>query len=139
MGMSFRDAYKSAGYTGPFPYGKQAASNSIVHTPEFKHYLFYLREKTAERTHQSVELLIKQLDDARLLAMVDHQVPAAIQAIMSKAKLLGYLVDKSEIELHILNKPSREPIDVTDLSVEEWQERFAPQRQLEQLNNPFDD
>jgi hypothetical protein len=71
--------------------------------------------------------------------MVDHQVPAAITAIMSKAKLLGYLVDKSEIELHILNKPSREPIDVTDLSVEEWQERFAPQRQLEMANNPFDD
>ena len=135
LGMSYRDAYAEAGYSGKFPYSK--SSNSVVYTPEFKHYLFHLREQTAERTHQSVDLLIKQLDDARLLAMVERQVPAAVQAIMAKAKLLGYLVDKAELELHILNKPSREPIDVTELTVDEWQEQFGVRPALEASNDPF--
>lgn len=140
LGMSYREAYRAAGYKGPFPYGKNAESEgSILVTPEFKHYLFSLREKASERTHQSVELLIKQLDDARLLAMVTHQPTAAITAIMGKAKLLGYLIDKSEVEMHILNKPSREPVKTLSLSVDEWQEQFNPALQIEhqQENDPF--
>jgi hypothetical protein len=119
-GMAYPEAFREAGYETQHPYTAE-----ILTSPSFRYYLFYLRERMAERTYQSVDLLIKQLDDARLLAMVDRQVGPCITAIMAKAKLLGYLVDKSEIEMHILNKPSREPTKIVELSVEDWQEQFG--------------
>jgi hypothetical protein len=129
-GMSYREAFDAAGYETEHPY-----TSAIIKEPKFLYYVFHLRERMAERTYQSVDLLIKQLDDARLLAMVDRQVSPAIAAIMAKAKLLGYLIDRSEVEMHILNKPSRDPTPVVELSVEEWQNQFGPQR----LDRPAED
>lgn len=129
-GHSYKDAFAEAGYETEYPY-----TSELLTLPKFRYYLFHLRERMAERTYQSVDLLIKQLDDVRLLAMVDRQVGGAVSAIMAKAKLLGYLVDKSEIEMHILNKPSRDPTPVVELSVDEWMEQFGPR----QLDRPAED
>jgi hypothetical protein len=40
--------------------------------------------------------IIRELEDARLLAMTGKQPAAAISAIMSKAKMVGLLSDKPE-------------------------------------------
>lgn len=119
-GLSYQKAYTAAGYKGQFPWRHQKQ----VFTDKVKHRIFEIRQSAAVATKQTIEQLLGELDDARMLAMVDRQPGAVVQAIMGKAKLLGYLIDKSEIELHMLSKPAKEPGTIIDMSVEEWQERF---------------
>lgn len=123
-GHTLKEAKALAGYIeGSSLYGKQ----SIVHNDNFKYYLFYLREQAAERTYQSIDLLVRQLDDARILAMVDRDPGAVVNAVMAKAKLLGMIgAEKHEIELNVINKPSSIPTNVVDLSLDEWKEKHAP-------------
>ena len=125
QGHSLKESYKMAGYEGSTGV---YADNSITKSADFKYYLFWLREQTMERTFQSMDLLLKQLDDVRLLAMMEREPMAAVNAIMGKAKILGMLVERSEIEHSFINKPSREPTDVLDLTVDEWKEKFAPKQ-----------
>jgi hypothetical protein len=47
---------------------------------------------------------------------------------MGIGKMMGHLADKTEIELHILSKPAREPTNEISLSPEEWQRQFTPKR-----------
>jgi hypothetical protein len=44
---------------------------------------------------------------------------------MGKAKLLGFVIDKAEIDA-TYRKPSRRPIEDKKISLEEWKEKFAP-------------
>jgi hypothetical protein len=60
--------------------------------------------------------------------MERFQFGAAANAVMGIGKLMGHLNEKSEIELHILSKPAREPTDIVTLSPEEWQRQFTPKR-----------
>lgn len=128
QGHSLVAARKLAGYAASYPiYGK----DSIVDSVEFKYYLFSLREKAVERTHQTMELLIRQLDDARLLALMERDPGAMIAAVVAKAKLLGMVGDRGELDLPI-NKPSRHPTEAHEISLEEWQRQFGePQKQLQ--------
>jgi hypothetical protein len=60
--------------------------------------------------------------------MDKSQYGPAVQAIMGIGKMMGHTADRTEIELHILSKPSREPTDVVTLSPEEWQRQFTPKK-----------
>jgi hypothetical protein len=60
--------------------------------------------------------------------MEKSQYGPAVQAVMGIGKMMGHLADKTEIELHILSKPAREPTDVITLSPEDWQRQFTPKR-----------
>ena len=127
-GHSLKSAYKLAGYDGVT--GVYSPS-SIVNSPDFKFYIFHLRERAVERTLQSIEMLVHQLDDARLLALVSRDAGGVVQAVMAKAKLLGIATGDRPEEVIALNKPSREPSTTIDLSVDEWKERFGSPRRLQ--------
>jgi hypothetical protein len=63
-----------------------------------------------------------------MAAMERNQFGPAVQAVMGIGKMMGHLADKTEIELHILSKPSREPTTEISLTPDQWQEMFAPKR-----------
>ncbi|RJT38686.1 hypothetical protein D3227_15575 [Mesorhizobium waimense] len=57
-----------------------------------------------------------------------EKLPAAgVAAIMGKARLLGLVVDKTEVAT-VIRKPARSPTTDTRMSLEEWQAKFAPKR-----------
>lgn len=47
---------------------------------------------------------------------------------MSKAKLFGFVTDRPLVDLTIINKPLAQPTNEIELSVSEWQERWAPKQ-----------
>jgi phage terminase small subunit len=56
-----------------------------------------LRQEHAERHKVTVDSLVKELDEARLLAIAAKAPAAAVSATMGKGKLLGLVVDKNQV------------------------------------------
>ena len=81
-----------------------------------------------ERLDYSIDNLCARLERVYFEAMEKSQYNAAVQSVMGIAKLMGHLADKTEIELHILSKPAREPTNELVLTPEEWQRQFTPKR-----------
>lgn len=53
----------------------------------------------AERHAVTVDSITKELDEARLLALIEKQTSSAVSASMGKAKLHGLIVDKKDIKV----------------------------------------
>lgn len=56
-----------------------------------------IQREAAERTQVTIESITKELDEDRELARENNQAGAAVQAVMSKAKLHGLVVNKTEV------------------------------------------
>jgi len=125
QGLSRKAAYQKAGYSAV------AVSNDTVEErPRFIRHLDELRKRQIERLDYSIDNLCARLEHICIAAMEKNQFGPAVQAVMGIGKMMGHLADKTEIELHILSKPAREPTDIVTLSPEEWQEQFAPKPKL---------
>jgi len=79
-----------------------------------------------ERLDYTIDNLCARLEHIAYAALDDRQYAAAVSAVMGIAKMQGHLADRSEIEMHIISKPAREPTREVSLSPEEWQRQFAP-------------
>lgn len=78
------------------------------------------QEQAAERMMVTLQGLTDELEEARKLAMKDEKgASAAVAAVMGKAKLHGFLVDKSENVNHNY-EISDEP-----LTEQEWSDEYA--------------
>lgn len=84
-----------------------------------------LQAKAARRSEITVDDLVAELEDMRKLAMACKNPAAGVAAVMGKAKLLGLIVDKAEVAT-TLRKPLREPGEIDQMSLEDWQAKFAP-------------
>lgn len=69
-----------------------------------------LRAAHRERHQVTVDDIVKQLDEDRKFARDQMTPAAAISATMGKAKLLGFLTDKSEVAVTV----KRSADDLTD-------------------------
>jgi hypothetical protein len=123
-GLTMKAALQKAGYASSV----LSSADSVLNRPRFVRYIDGLRTRQVERLDYSIDNLCARLERVYFEAMEKSQYGPAVQAVMGVAKLMGHLTDKTEIELHILSKPSRDPTDVVTLSVEEWQRQFAPKR-----------
>lgn len=56
-----------------------------------------LKFQAAERNQITVDDLIRELEEARMLAVREGQTSAAVSATMGKAKLLGYGMEKVSV------------------------------------------
>ena len=59
--------------------------------------LVALQESAQERTMVTVEKITAELEAVRIAAMDNSNLAAAVSAIMGKAKLHGFLVDKKQV------------------------------------------
>jgi hypothetical protein len=122
-GLTKKAALQKAGYAS-----SQAGDDSILERPRFVRYLKYLRDRQVERLDYSIDNLCARLEYVHLEAVNARQFGAAVQAILGIGKMMGHMADRTEIEMHIISKPMREPTHELTLSPDEWQRQFAPKR-----------
>lgn len=90
-----------------------------------------LQERHAKRLNVTVDKLVADLDTMFELAKTMKHPAAGVGAVMSKAKLLGLVVDKKEVTT-TTRKPLREPEEASRMSLDEWLKKFAPKGALPQ-------
>lgn len=119
-GLSQTAAMRKAGYaTG-------ASASEALNRPRVLKYLNKVRDRQVERLDYTIENLCARLEHIAFCALEDKQYAPAVSAVMGIAKMMGHLADRTEIEMHIISKPAREPTKEVSLSPEEWQRQFAP-------------
>lgn len=116
------DAYKRA-------YNSKAAANTIhrkayelLKHPEVKKELETIKAQAQVRNQVTIDSILLELEQARTLALDNAQCSAAVTATMSKAKLLGLVVDKSETNTKFLTPPvfnivGVSPKDLSDIEL----------------------
>lgn len=122
QGMSKKDAYLAAGFSGKFTGGPQA----LLARPEIKHLIEQVRMRQRYRLRVTMETLTRDLRDAMDLARASDNASAFVQAVMGLAKLHGFLVEKFEGDIHLIPKPALRPGTDVLLSPEEWSRQWAP-------------
>jgi hypothetical protein len=97
----------------------------LARRPEIAARIEELLGKQQNRIGITVDALLLELDEMFKLAKRVKQPSAGVGVVVAKAKLLGLMTDKLEIEGN-LRKPARQASEKTVMSVEEWQAKFAP-------------
>jgi phage terminase small subunit len=87
------EAYETAGYKPSRPHACRLATKGNVRAR-----IAELQAAGAEKAALTVESLIGEAEEARVLAMTLKLPGAAVSAIIAKAKLAGKLVEKRETE-----------------------------------------
>src|SRR5262245_8000569 len=118
-GLSLTDAYHAAGY-----YGGPNNAHKLTKKPEVAGRIAELRAQIRSRMKITVESLVMDLQDHRDQATALDKPGDAITATMAIAKLLGLLVEKSE--LNVIMKPALAPTDRREITIEEWQAEWTP-------------
>lgn len=125
-GVPPTEAYVKAGFIlDKKASGKIANPYRLMATPQVKARIQELQKKQAARIGISVEHLCMQLDDMLRLAKRVKHPAAGVGAIMGKAKLLGLVIDKAEVD-GTVRRPMREPGEVKQMTLSEWQSKFSP-------------
>ncbi|MER8570639.1 terminase small subunit [Mesorhizobium sp. M1338] len=132
-GLPQSRAYIEAGYAARGNAAEVEASK-LVRMPKVAARVAELQAEAAIRSDVTVDGLVEELEQARIGAMAARQYSAAAGAILGKAKLLGLITDKAEIETAV-RRPMREPGAVRQMSLQEWEERFRPKTSATQLGN----
>lgn len=109
-GMTSTAAYEAAGYRPD-----RGAASRLSAKISIQSRLAELQARGAKRVEVTVESLSAELEEARILAIAEKQMSAAIAATMGKAKLHGKLVERKHLTGHIgtydLSKVSDEQLD----------------------------
>jgi len=121
-GMTQRAAFAKAGYA------EGTAEFRVLERPAVIQFIEELRERAITRFDYTIENLCARLEHIAFLAMAEREYAPAVSATMGIAKMMGHLADRTEIEMHIISKPAREPTKEISLSPEEWQRQFAPKQ-----------
>jgi phage terminase small subunit len=123
-GKSQAQAYLDAGYRGD---RRQADANAarLIAKDKIALHLGKLQAAAQKRTEITVDALVEELEQMRLWAIECRNPAAGVSAILGKAKLLGLVIDKTEVSGSI-RKPSRSPTTDRQITIEEWKRRFVP-------------
>lgn len=99
----------------------------MMRNPAIKAALARARANVVARVELRVEDLVEQLMETRRVAFACEppQLSAAVAATMGAGKLLGLVIDRSQIE-HLRNKPSPVPTKALELDETEWRRLFDP-------------
>jgi hypothetical protein len=124
-GMPQHEAYTAAGFRLK-PNANRSDASKAARFPEVQARVAELLERQARRLDVTVETLVGELDLMFKLALATKQPAAGVGATMGKAKLLGLVVDKAEVENSTVRRPMRTSSEDKKMSMEEWQKKFAP-------------
>jgi hypothetical protein len=125
-GKTQHEAYIWAGFSpSRKPEQVRSEASKLSRRPEIAARIVYLQARQAERIGVTVDALVQELDDMLKLAKRVKHPAAGVGAILAKGKLLGLIVDRAEIE-GTLRKPSRTSDTPKQMSLSDWQDKFAP-------------
>jgi phage terminase small subunit len=126
MGKTATEAMRKAGYSDP------RNSTRLTKNDEVRRRVDELKERGAARAEVTIASLVKELEDARLLAVERGQASAAVAAIMGKAKVTGQIIDRAEVTTpgEFDGKSVDELIEIVSSGLGELLHRSAFQRSL---------
>lgn len=128
-GKSQPDAYVYAGYN-PSAKNKDTNAGHVARRPEVAARVAELLAKQQQRIGVTVDALVLELDEMFKLAKRTKQPAAGVGAILAKGKLLGLITDRVESETTV-RKPARRPTSETQMSLDEWKDKFEPKDKLQ--------
>jgi len=107
-------------------------ASTIAHLPEVMDRVEEVQREQAKRVDVSVDGLLRELNAMMALAKRTRQPGAGVGAVLAKARLLGLITDRPlDPEGREISKPSREPTETREMTVEEWQSAFQPKGPLQ--------
>lgn len=131
LGLPQHEAYLKAGFkTKQIGKSLRTTASRFFNRPEVKERIAQLQFETVKRVGVTIDHLLMELDDAYKMAMRLKHPAAAVGAVTTKAKLLGLMVDKSEVDA-VIRKPSRTPTGDKEMLLSDWKAKFAPKTQPE--------
>ncbi|TBB32607.1 terminase small subunit [Rhizobium ruizarguesonis] len=101
----------------------EAAGSRLLRNVKVSERINELKEGAAKRTTKTVESLVSDLDAIIEFARKCGNPNAMVAAVNSQAKLLGLMVDRSEVT--VAHKPAPLPTKVLELSEQEWTAQFG--------------
>lgn len=93
---AYRRAYNTAGTAKTI--GEQASR--VANSPGVAARLVELKEEVRSRYSITIDDIIEELEEARIISKVDRVGSTMVSATMGKAKVLGMIVDRKEISVH---------------------------------------
>lgn len=76
------------------------SANKLLKNPAISKKIEEIRSKARKRNEITVDDLVNELDEFRVIAKEDRNPAAGVSAVMSKGKLLGMVVDRKELTVH---------------------------------------
>lgn len=124
-GLPQHEAFTKAGFQMKASANRSDASKA-ANKPDVRARVNELLERQAKRIDVTIDKLVEELDIMFKLSLATKQPSAGVGAVMGKAKLLGLIIDKAEVENSTVRRPMRNPGDDNKMSMDEWQKKFAP-------------
>lgn len=94
IGLPRDEAYERAGYAGSNAY---AGASQLLTRPDVNGRVVTLQSLGAKQTVTTIETLVGELEEARLIAKARENPAAMVSATSEKAVLLGLRVEKRDI------------------------------------------
>ena len=120
--------YRALGYTHD---NACMASGYDDDRPELvKRHMSLIKQGIVNTLNVTADSLLLEVEEVRQAAMLGEQYNVALAAIVTKGKIRN-LIDQGAGaggEPDKIPKPSSEPVDVTEMTLEDWKARFAPNR-----------
>ncbi len=118
------DAYRACGFRGTLSEARRMSREpriaALIDQAQAQHRIIL---------NATAESLLLELEEARQRAIQSKNVPAEVNAILGKAKVLGLLKDpKTQVNIDLIPKPAPMPTDRVELTVEEWRQQWSSKR-----------
>lgn len=126
QGMNASAAYKAAGYSAKKDGAIRANASRLLTNANVKSRIAELQRQAAAKTLVTIESITAELNASLAIAMQQQNSAAMTSASMAKSKLHGLVVDRSEVEQTVRRKPTRDPEAPAKMTVQEWEEKYAP-------------
>jgi phage terminase small subunit len=130
-GATYSEAYKKAGFKSNVPATIHSNASKVLQIPKVKAAIEGARLAAAQRAEITVDTIIERLERAYEVALtVDPpQTSAAVAAAMGQAKVLGLVIDRSQVDV-VHHKPAPFPTKTLELSQAEWLAQFDQKKAL---------
>jgi len=139
-GKTYSEAYAKAGYKTTKGNNTDSAASRLSRNVKVEAAIVATRRAAAQRAEITVDTIVERLEEIRRVALeVDPpQASAAVAAVMGQAKVLGLVIDRSQVDI-THHKPAPFPTKILELSQDEWLAQFdksTPQKKI--ANTPND-
>jgi hypothetical protein len=130
-GATYSKAYTKAGFKAANDVVAQSNSSKLIRNHKVATAIEASRRAASGRAGVTLDTIVERLEKCMDIALtVDPpQVSAAVAAVMGQAKVLGLVVDRSQIDI-THHKPAPFPTKVLELSQAEWLAQFDQKKAL---------
>lgn len=128
-GATQSEAYKAAGYKAKGRNVAETNASRLLKDDRIKRALEAARALPMAAAAYTIDTIVAELEEARQGAQADGQWAAAVAASGMKARVLGLLIERKQVDV-LHHKPALSSQEL-ELSVEEWQRQFGPSNGVE--------